>query len=277
MLKLTVIGKDVSQSLSPRMHTFIIRRLGGDCTYDAVSIPPAEFPGRAAELFSRYDGINVTIPFKADMVPFLSELRGDAASFGVVNVVTTKDKAGYNTDGYGFLMMLENAGVSVKGRTALVLGAGGAGRSCIKKLTDAGATVSAFERDEARLAAVYREFGGFTPLTSVACKPYDLIFNCTGIGMHDTVGQTPSVRREDGSVSPVGEELLAQCGTAVDLIYVPAESEFLRLARALGKRTVNGDAMLFYQAYMGDCIFLGRTPSSAQAKKLWDEYREEAQ
>ena len=229
MLKLTVIGKDVSQSLSPRMHTFIIRRLGGDCTYDAVSIPPAEFPGRAAELFSRYDGINVTIPFKADMVPFLSELRGDAASFGVVNVV------------------------------------------------DAGATVSAFERDEARLAAVYREFGGFTPLTSVACKPYDLIFNCTGIGMHDTVGQTPSVRWEDGSVSPVGEELLAQCGTAVDLIYVPAESEFLRLARALGKRTVNGDAMLFYQAYMGDCIFLGRTPSSAQAKKLWDEYREEAQ
>ncbi len=275
MLKLAVIGKDVSQSQSPSMHTFILNRMGVACTYDAVSIPPAEFQSRAEGLFGAYDAFCVTIPFKADIVPYLRELRGDAPAFGVVNVVLTGERAGYNTDGYGFLLMLENAGLSVKRKTALVLGAGGAGRSCIKKLLDAGAEVYAFERDGARLNAVYKEFGGFTPLAEVPVQPFDLVINCTGIGMHDTVGKTPTVTFAGGESKPVGEELLALCGAAVDLIYVPKESEFLRIARSLGKKTVDGEAMLFYQAYYGDCILLGREPKAEEAKIFWRSYSEE--
>ena len=75
------------------------------------------------------------------------------------------------------------------------------------------------------------------------------------------------------TLEPVGEELLSQCGAAVDLIYEPAQSEFLRIAASLGKRTVNGDAMLFYQAYFSDCIYLERTPSAAEAKKFYEQYR----
>lgn len=274
MLKLAVIGKDVSQSRSPDMHKFLLSRLGAPCSYEAVSIPPERFNDRARELFSTYDAFNVTIPFKGEIIPYLKELRGDASVFGAVNTVLAKERAGYNTDGFGFLLMLENADVEVKGKSVLVLGAGGAGRSCIKKLTEAGAVVSVYERFEERLFEVYREFGSFTPLTEVPLVHYDIVINCTGIGMHDTVGKTPSVTYAGGTVSPVGKELLSLCDTAVDLIYVPKCSAFLEIAKKLGKKTVNGESMLFYQAYMADCIILGKQPSAAQAKVFYTAYTE---
>ena len=263
MLKLAVIGKDVSKSDSPKMHRFILGKLNEGCEYDTVSIPPEEFSSRAENLFEKYDAFNVTIPFKADIIPFLKETRGDAKKFGAVNTVVTRERAGYNTDGYGFLLMLENAGISVKNKTVLVLGAGGAGRSCIFKLVEAGAKVFAYERNAERLRLVHQEIGGFTPLESIPNAPFDIIVNCTGIGMHDTEGR-----------SPVGEELLEKCGAAVDLIYVPKKSEFLRLAENKGKPIVNGAAMLFYQAYMADCIYLKRQANASEAKAFFQEYTE---
>lgn len=271
MLKLAVIGKDVSKSLSPAMHAFLLGKMGAAHTYEAVSIPPAQFADCAPALFSRFDAFNVTIPFKADIMPFLGSIEGDARTFGAVNTVVSRTRTGYNTDGLGFLLMLENAGLDIKGRTALVLGAGGAGRSCIYKLAQAGAAVFAYERSAGRLDAVHAELGGFVPLRTVEPASYDLIVNCTGIGMHDTVGKTPSVRTARGEV-PVGEELLSRCGAAVDLIYEPAQSEFLRIAASLGKKTVNGNAMLFYQAYYSDCIYLERAPSAAEAKIFYEQY-----
>ena len=271
MLKLAVIGKDVSQSLSPRMHTFILGELGENCTYDKVSISSDDFAARAEQLFETYDAFNVTIPFKTDIKPYLSKIKGDAVSFGAVNTVLSKTREGYNTDGYGFLLMLENEGIELKEKKVLVLGAGGAGRSCIKKLMDADAHVYAYEQSMARLEEVYREFGGFKPLERVPLEPFDIIMNCTGIGMHDTVGKTPDVRFEDRE-SPAFQDLLKLCETAVDLIYVPAESEFLRIARLFGKKTVNGEAMLFYQAYMADCIFLSKEPNAEEAKRLFIKY-----
>ena len=273
MLKLAVVGKDVSQSQSPSMHTYILRNLGAKCSYETVSVPPAQFTERAGELFSRFDAFNVTIPFKGEIIPFLRRTEGDARVFGAVNTVVSATRTGYNTDGEGFSLMLKNAGVEIAGKTALVLGAGGAGRSCCKKLADGGAAVSVYERDEERLYGVYRELGGFSPLTEVPVAPFDIVVNCTGIGMHDTVGKTPAVVFSGGTAEPVGGQLLSLCGTAVDLIYVPAQSEFLRIAASLGKKTVNGAPMLFYQAYYADCIYLGRTPDAAEAKALYEGYR----
>ncbi len=274
MLKLAVIGKDVSQSLSPKMHTFILGKMGVACSYDKISIAPEDFPAQIGRVLSEYDGFNVTIPFKGETVPYLKSLQGDAISFGVVNTVCATEGVGDNTDGYGFLMMLENAGIEVTGKRALVLGAGGAGRSCIKKLCEAGAEVFAFERDFERLQSVYEEFGNFTPFKEVPIEKFDIIINCTGIGMHKSVGQTPSVTWAGGEVSPVDSRLLALCEAAVDLIYVPAQSEFLRLAEGLGKRTLNGETMLFYQAYMSDCIYLKREANSQEAKAFWEEYKQ---
>lgn len=275
MLKLAVIGKDVSKSDSPAIHEFILRRrFSAKCSYEKISISPEEFSLRAEELFSRYFGFNVTIPFKQEILPYLKELKGDAVSFGAVNTVLSGPRFGFNTDGYGFLLMLKNEGVEVKKKSVLVLGAGGAGRSCIKKLAEEGAEVYVFERDEKRLQAVYGEFGGFTPLERVPEREFDLLLNCTGVGMHTTEGQLPTLRYESGETD-TAERLLALCGKAADLIYVPARSQFLRVAERFGKPAINGASMLFYQAYMADCIYLSAPANAEEAAKLWEEYREE--
>ena len=88
-----------------------------------------------------------------------------------------------------------------------------------------------------------------------------MLINCTGVGMHDTEGQ-----------SPVSAKAFSGAETAVDLIYTPIQSEFLRLAAAQGLRTLNGEAMLFYQAYYADCLYLDIPPSEAQAKALYYQY-----
>ncbi len=260
MYKLAVIGKDVSKSDSAKMHTYCMAGLGSGCTFDLLSVPKESFDGCARKLLSEYDGFCVTIPYKLDIMPYLSRIEGDARVFGAVNVV--KGGVGYNTDGVGFMLMLANNGIDPNGKKILVLGAGGAGRSVIKKLADAGADVYAYDLRRENLDEVYREFGCFTPLYALVPAAYDVIINVTGVGMHKTEG-----------VSPVGEDVLSCAGRAIDLIYYPRKSEFLRLAESLGKPILNGEGMLFYQAYYGDCIFLGREPRAGEAKALFEGYK----
>ena len=124
-LKAAVIGKDVSKSVSPEMHTFIATELGKSIEYDKISIPEPEFDLRIKEIYEKYDCFNVTIPYKLSVIPYLDKVVGDAEVFSSVNTVTVFDKKGYNTDGSGFALMLRNAGVEVKGKTVLLLGAGG--------------------------------------------------------------------------------------------------------------------------------------------------------
>ena len=259
-LKLAVTGKDVSQSCSPEMHTFIAHKMGVEISYDKISIDPDKFSQKAEELFEKYDGFNVTIPFKLDIIPFLNGLEGDAKLFGAVNTVLSASRKGYNTDGLGFMLMLRNNGVEAAGKTVLILGAGGAGRSAAKKLKDCGAEVFVYDKNPASSAAVAEEFG-VTALAETEDKPYDIIINATGIGMHKTVG-----------MSPVGKGLISLCNTAVDLIYVPPKSKFLEIAESCGKQILNGMAMLFYQAYYAECIYLSLQPDDAKAKELFEEY-----
>ncbi|MBO5525593.1 MAG: hypothetical protein J5993_02460 [Clostridia bacterium] len=263
MLKMAVIGKDVSKSLSPKMHQFIMGKLGQTVEYDAVSIAPERFGSEIVSVLETYDCINVTIPFKRDVMPFLSEIKGDAKTFGAVNTVNTS-REGYNTDGMGFVLSLQANGIDVKGKKVLVVGTGGVGRAVIKKLAEEGADVYASERDQTRLKEVYDEFSCFTPLTAVENERYYLVLNCTGVGMHKTEG-----------ISPVGEDLLSLCDVAYDLIYEPKKSEFLRIAERLGKQIVNGEGMLFYQAYYADCIFLKKQSDLEEAKRLFALYTEE--
>lgn len=260
-LKLAVIGKDVSKSDSPAMHGFIAGKLGFAVDYAKISLAPEEFESSVEALFTELDGFNVTIPYKLAVMPYLDGIEGDARAFGAVNTVDCGSRKGYNTDGLGFALMLENAGVDVKDRRVLVLGAGGAGRSVAKKLADGGARVYIYDKNQGSAEGVAREFDGVTALKETGADAYFAIINATGVGMHKTVG-----------VSPVGKELIAGCEVAIDLIYNPAESEFLKIAKGLNKKTLNGKAMLFYQAYFAECIYSHTQPSGGRAKVLFEEY-----
>lgn len=271
-MKFAVIGKDVSKSLSPKMHSFILRQMGKESTYDAISLSGEEFPHRIEELLDEYDGLNVTIPYKESVMKYLVFFKGDAQKFGAVNTVVTKKRMGYNTDGFGFSALLAGAYLPVKRKSVLILGAGGAGRSCIKTLLNARADVHVYERELPRLKAVYSEFGGFSPYTALPDCRFDVIVNCTGVGMHDTEGYAPVVPARSGqNILP---SLLSKCGAAVDLIYEPKQSEFLRIADSFGRQTVNGESMLFYQAFAADCIFYDKMPDTETANRLWKKYKE---
>lgn len=263
-MKLAVIGKDVSGSKSPAMHMFIARSMGREVDYSTFSIPENEFESKIDSVLGSYDGINVTIPYKLSVMPHLKKIEGDARIFGAVNTVDCRTLTGYNTDGLGFMLMLRNNGVEVKGKKVLLIGAGGAGRAVAHKLVGDGAELYVYNRHFDRAASLVRDCGAAGALSAVTPAPYDIIINATGVGMHDSVG-----------LSPVGEDVLSKADTAVDLIYRPARSRFLEIAEGLGKKTVNGLAMLFYQAYYAECIFLGATPCDGQAAELFEKYSKE--
>ena len=257
-VKLALLGGNVSDSESPAIHTFILSAWWYVCEYECISASPEEVPAAMEKLLQKTDGFNVTIPYKKTVIPYLDALSAEAAAFDSVNTVC--GKKGYNTDGEGFLRMLASAGIPVQGKKILVLGAGGSGRSSAAALIKAGAEVRMYQRRRELLEEVCRALGAF-PADDPESGGYDILVNCTGVGMHESIGR-----------SPVGIHAFAGCSAAVDLIYSPPESEFLRLAKSAGKKTLNGRTMLFYQAYASDCIYLGRRGSDEEAQALCRAY-----
>ena len=259
-LRLGLIGKDVSKSLSEEIHTFILSRWGIQCVYERFSVGAADWDTAMRRLLGDFNGFNVTIPYKKDVFEYLDEIDEAAALCGSVNTVLCDDKKGYNTDGAGFILMLQCAGVEIRDKKALVLGLGGSGRSSALALKQAGATVYAYRRDKAELLEDCQRLG-VTPATDIEKGGYDIIVNCTGVGMHDSEGK-----------SPVGERAFENAEWAVDLIYVPEKSKFLQLAESQGAKILNGKSMLFYQAYFADCLYLGKRANIDEAKALYEQY-----
>lgn len=256
-LKLGLIGKDVSKSDSEGIHRFLLNRMGYTVEYERISVKAEEFDCAVRRLLGDFDGFNVTIPYKRDIMEYLDGVVGDAFSFGAVNTVVCSSKLGYNTDGAGFLQMLRFAGVSPKGKRCLIIGAGGAGRSTAATLKNAGGQVSLYRRNRKELEETCNELG---VQAATDLFGYDILINASGVGMHETVGQ-----------SPVGVEAFEGAKVAIDLIYQPRETEFLRLAKSKGLQTVNGSVMLFFQAYYSDCLYLGKEPS-AEVNEMYLDY-----
>lgn len=263
-MKFAVVGKDVSKSASPQIHLFIAGKLNKSVEYDKISVPENEFETKIDSLIKSYDGLNVTIPYKLSVMPHLKNIIGDAAVFGAVNTVKCADFSGDNTDGLGFMLMLVNNGIEINGKKFLIIGAGGAGRSIAKKLSDGGAEVYIYDKNYKNSKTVEAEFKSVKALENLQLPPYYAAINASGVGMHKTEG-----------ISPVGEELLKNCEVAIDLIYAPTQSEFLKIAKSLGKKTVNGLGMLFYQAYYAQCIWFGIKPEEEQAKEFFCEFTKE--
>ena len=260
-VKLALVGKEVSKSASGKIHKFILENLGYTCEYALVSLNETEFDKQIPSLLSEFDGFNVTMPYKAKIIPYLQELCDSATAFHSVNTVVCKTKKGYNTDGVGFMQMLKMAGVDLAGKTVLVLGVGGAGKSTAISLKQAGAKVFLYRKKLDELDKACQEIG--VSRAKLQGEQYDVIINATGVGMNDTIGK-----------SPVDERVLKGASLAIDLIYRPAESGFLRLAKGAGLRVLNGKAMLFYQAYYSDCYYVGKEPSEVEAENLYIKYCE---
>lgn len=238
-----LIGEKLSHSVSPEIHYEILKKSNIQGNYSLYEIPKEEIH-KVVDSFKLlgYKGVNVTIPYKLDIMEYLDEVSDEAKQIGAVNTLYFKDgKAlGYNTDYYGFGMMLEANDIDVKGKKVLLLGNGGATKSVIKYLEDNDALniyiasrsgsdkVNENSQDKIKLIS-YDEIKNIS-------DGY-LVVNGTPVGMYPKVG-----------VSPINEEDVKRFKVAVDLIYNPLETEILKLARENGLKSVNGLYMLVGQA-----------------------------
>ena len=273
MLKLAVIGKDVFSVAKPRDAHLFAARAGRGVFLRGGEHPPEKFHERAEGLFETYDAFNVTIPFKTDIMPYLKELKGDAKTFGAVNVVLSESRTGYNTDGMGFLLMLENAGVSVQGKDVLVLGRGRRGQELHQEACGSGrerslptsATKSASKRSRrSRLLCPPFRGGGAAVRRHLQLHGHRHAQD----GGHDALRAHQSGRAARGR-----RNCFPLCDTAVDLIYVPKESEFLRIARTLGKKTGwRAAPCSSIRHTTATASMWGREPKAEEAKRLYEEY-----
>lgn len=245
-----LIGCPVAHSRSPQMHNAAFAALGLDWRY--VLLPTA--PDQIASVLQRLRGgelrgVNVTIPHKQAVLPFLDELDSTAVSIGAINtIVVNGDRLmGYNTDVIGFYRALCEVNASVSERSCAVLGAGGSARAVLSVLLTLGACVSVYARDvvKARLALEYEgsirawdELKRIDPDTA-------LVVNTTPVGM------SPQI---DASPWPDNLPLPTQT-LAFDLIYNPPRTRWMMQAEQSGARSINGLSMLLHQG--------------AEAFKLW--------
>ena len=240
-----LIGERLSHSFSAEIHAQI-----GGYPYELLELAPRELDGfLRARPFS---GINVTIPYKQRVIPYLDEISGEARRIGAVNTIVNRGGrlVGYNTDFDGLTQMLRRAGIACAGRRALVLGTGGTSRTACRVLSVLGA------REILRVSRTARE-GALTYEEAAARGDAEVILNATPCGMY------PETARAPISLSPFPR----LCGAA-DVIYNPLRTRLVLEARARGVPHAGGLFMLVAQAVRASEIFLGRKQPGGLAEAV---------
>lgn len=249
-----VFGDPIEHSLSPELFAFVFRELGVPYRYRALRVRSEEVPAflekvRVGELA----GVNVTIPHKERVIPLLDVLDKQAERLGAVNTIALEEGKlkGYNTDVVGFSRSLQEAQVDLRGKRAVVLGAGGAARAVLFALVEMGvAHITVGNRTQERAERLMEDatkrtgFSRFEvvglddPSLSEVVRKASLLVNATSRGMHPHTEACPLL--DPNALHP---------GLVVmDLIYNPLETRLLREARGRGARTIDGLNMLIYQA-----------------------------
>ena len=277
LLRVGLIGNPVAHSYSPRFQQAAFDALGIPARYELWQTPASELPARVASLrASGCLGANITIPYKEAVLPLVDIVDPLAARIGAVNTIVHRDEYlyGYNTDAPGLLRalveqgvgrQLENAGVSLKGYTAVLLGAGGAARSAAFALASASIddliiVNRNLERAQQLAAEVQQDSAcqvfSLSDPDFLIPRSTSLIINATPVGMHVSNRQA-----EPEDVRPLPAEVLARfdAGTFVlDMIYNPVQTQLLRQARNLGLRAANGLSMLLHQGALAFTLWTGQ-------------------
>jgi shikimate dehydrogenase len=251
-----IIGHPVTHSLSPVFQAAAFLHCGFDVQYERWDTPAAALEDRVRSLRdANVLGANVTIPHKEAVIRWLDELGGQSSRVGAVNTIVNREGRlfGFNTDGPGFIAALRNeAAFEPPGKAILLLGAGGAARGIAFALAEANAArIGIWNRTVERAQALRDDVAGTgadVTLAQAQVRGYDCVVNCTSVGMTGT-GTEAEVPCD---FSGAGRGLLA-----VDIVYKPAETSFLRAASEGGLRTLGGLPMLIYQGALSFELWTG--------------------
>ena len=259
-----VIGHPIEHSMSPPMHNNAFKQLNMDYVYVAFHVLPENI-GKLIESCKTLDikGLNVTIPHKTSVIPFLDEIDSTAQKIGAVNTIQFKNgiAKGFNTDGIGAIKSLQKY-AALDGKNVLILGAGGASKAISFTLINENINslvIANRSKENARnLISNIKKQCGFEGISYVDIKDadeligdMDIIINTTPIGMYPKHEAEPPVKTDNIN----GKHIV------MDVIYNPLETVFLKEARLNGATTINGTSMLINQGLESFEIFTGQKAS----------------
>ena len=270
-----LIGRNILKSLSPALHedAFAAAKLRGH--YHLMDLDT--LAGRrladllAAARTAGFAGLNVTYPCKEAVIPLLDEVSAEAQQIGAVNTVTIERSGrtvGYNTDRIGFRRSFEETlgRAAVEDKSAVLVGAGGAGRAVALALLDLGAAgVVIYDKDSARAAALAEELIDFfgpqrarlaEDAESALTEAAGLV-NATPVGMLGIPG------------IPIMPQALLKHHWVADVIYTPLETELVKAARARGARVLTGGGMCVHQAAETFRLFTGIKPDIGRMRRVF--------
>lgn len=264
-------GQPVRENPTGVMQEAAFRELGLNWRYLTIEVSPenlqAAVDGARALSFR---GLNFTIPHKVAVIRHLDHIAADAALIGAVNTVRVEKGRliGENTDGKGFLRGLRlDPGIDPAGKTAIVLGAGGAARAIVTELALAGAAdILVLNRSRARGESMTADLAAKTKAsirfeqhlgTRVIPPGIDLLVNATSVGLYPDVDAHPAV-----DLSAASPQMLVS-----DAVPNPPETALLRAARARGLATLDGISMLVHQGAIGFQMWTGREAPVAVMKR----------
>ena len=252
MKKFLVIGNPIEHSLSPQLHNYWIKKNGINAIYEKQKLDENQLEKYISQVKdNKIEGINVTVPFKRKIIPYLDELSTEAKSTQSVNTIYQKDNKviGHNTDIFGFRASIEKIVYDLENKEVLILGAGGVVPSIIfslikmkvSKITISNRTLEKAEN----LRKIYKDL---EIIKWGDISNFDMIINATSLGLK----KEDNLNFDFSSIS--GNKLF------YDVIYNPSETNFLKIGRELGNKTLNGKLMFIYQAFSAFKIWHGQTP-----------------
>jgi len=252
MKKYLVIGNPIEHSLSPKLHNYWIKKNNINAIYEKKKLNENEIEHLVLEVKKKkISGINVTVPFKRSVIPYLDQLSLESESTQSINTIyLDKDKVvGHNTDISGFEIGIKNSKFEVKDKKILILGAGGVVPSIIfalNKMRVSKIVISNRSKDRAENLKIF--FKNIEIIEWGEIPEFDMIINATSVGLNKN-------DQIDLDFSKIGKNKFFY-----DVIYNPKETNFLKTGKEMGNKTENGKLMFIYQAFTAFKVWHGVEP-----------------
>ena len=253
MKKYLVIGNPINHSLSPELHNHWIKKNGLDAIYEKKKLSNNDLENLILDIKKgNISGVNVTVPFKNAIIPYLDDLSSEAKKTHSVNTIHLSDKKviGHNTDIEGFENAIKNINFDFKKKKIFILGAGGVVPSIIYASIKMGSSeIMISNRTEKNVEKVKNIFNNIKLVNWGETPDFDVIINATSLGLYKD-------DKIDLDFTKVGKNKLFY-----DVIYNPSETNFLKSGKKLGNKYENGKLMFIYQASLAFKLWHGIEPS----------------
>jgi len=241
MKKYLVIGNPIEHSLSPKLHNHWFEKNNINAIYNKKQINESDIKDIISELRNeKIDGINVTVPFKQSIIPFVDELSSEANNAQSVNTIYKENNKvlGHNTDISGFELAIKKKSYDIKGKKIFILGAGGVVPSIILALKKMGADkIILSNRTKKKAEQLKKIFPNLEIVNWGEIPEFNMIINATSLGLN----KGDEIKLD---YTGVGSNKLFY-----DVIYNPKQTKFLSKAKQFGNQTENGKMMFIYQAH----------------------------